>query len=294
MWVNNVPLVGVVKEKSKMHPVLVTPTAQAPVFSRGLDNTEQNGAPLRCGPKVRAVARENLPTTSKISKYLGVGRFEDHTVTPASFVIWGWLVDPANGRRLALDTVVVPTGDQNACFERFKTGMLEDLEISPHFVWSDIDLYMFPMLQDGHFYLMSVDIRRNKLDIIDNSTLKPHGKDKYGDIPENLLLLLSMFLDFVKLDLIAVKLGNIRPKRMQMKWRDSTHSSDSGVYTMRHMESYFGQGVKEWSLGLQKGDRRPLSELRKRFAHNILMADINVHKVSIAKRAWAYKDKIFR
>lgn len=188
------------------------------------------------------------------------------------------------------------------------------------------------MLQDGHFYLMSVDIRRNKLDIIDNSTLKPHGKDKYGDIPENLvssyftlwefpyyyyiftsgthsrgnsyavllnfvvsqLLLLSMFLDFVKLDLIAVKLGNIRPKRMQMKWRDSTHGSDSGVYTMRHMESYFGQGVKEWSLGLQKGDRRPLSELRKRFAHNILMADINVHKVSVAKRAWAYKDKIFR
>lgn len=62
---------------------------------------------------------------------------------------------------------------------------------------------------------------------------------------------------------------------------------------MRYMESYFGQCVKHSTCGLRKGDRPPLGKLRKCFTHNILMVDYNVHKGSMANRAWTYKDKLF-
>nr|GMD01405.1 uncharacterized protein LOC109164944 [Ipomoea batatas]GMD93440.1 uncharacterized protein LOC109164944 [Ipomoea batatas] len=36
------------------------------------------------------------------------------------------------------------------------------------------------------------------------------------------------------------RVRRLKSKRMQMSWRDGTILEDSGVYTMRHMETYLG------------------------------------------------------
>lgn len=41
----------------------------------------------------------------------------------------------------------------------------------------------------------------------------------------------------------SVLCAGLMPKRMQMPWRDFKNKSDYGVYLMRHMETFVGQGV---------------------------------------------------
>nr|GMD76438.1 zinc finger BED domain-containing protein RICESLEEPER 2-like [Ipomoea batatas] len=50
-------------------------------------------------------------------------------------------------------------------------------------------------------------------------------------------------------------------KRMHMNWRDGKNKVDCGVYLMRHMKSYTGEGVVAWDCGLVKGDQAALDRL---------------------------------
>nr|GMD28458.1 zinc finger BED domain-containing protein RICESLEEPER 2-like [Ipomoea batatas] len=45
---------------------------------------------------------------------------------------------------------------------------------------------------------------------------------------------------------------------------------DCGVYIMRHMESYAGQGVTEWDCGLVKGDQAALDRFRLKYIREIM------------------------
>nr|GMC69243.1 uncharacterized protein LOC109150699 isoform X6 [Ipomoea batatas] len=99
---------------------------------------------------------------------------------------------------------------------------------------------------------------------------------------------------FVQLDMLSeyleskhqlarsIRVRNLRPKRMQMPWRTTTPGADSVVLAMRHMESFTAQPCSSWECGLQKGNREQLNCLRRRFMHNILLAEANecMHEVS--------------
>nr|GMC60121.1 uncharacterized protein LOC109164944 [Ipomoea batatas] len=80
---------------------------------------------------------------------------------------------------------------------------------------------------------------------------------------------------------------------MQMSWRDGTILEDSGIYTMRHMETYLGQGVSSWVCGIVKGDKNMLNDLHKKFMHDILVSNINTHKHSVIQRALEYDHSLF-
>lgn len=41
-------------------------------------------------------------------------------------------------------------------------------------------------------------------------------------------------------------------KRLPLPWRNETNKVDCGIYTMQHMETYVGQCVKDWKIGLQQ------------------------------------------
>lgn len=41
---------------------------------------------------------------------------------------------------------------------------------------------------------------------------------------------------------------------IQMPWRDRKNVWDCGIYLMKHMESYHGQPVKQWNVGLKKNE----------------------------------------
>nr|GMD79789.1 putative retrotransposon polyprotein [Ipomoea batatas] len=54
---------------------------------------------------------------------------------------------------------------------------------------------------------------------------------------------------------------NLEMKRMHMNWRDGKNKVDCGVYLMRHMKSYTGEGVVAWDCGFVKGDQAALDRL---------------------------------
>nr|GMD82804.1 ulp1 protease family, C-terminal catalytic domain-containing protein [Ipomoea batatas] len=95
----------------------------------------------------------------------------------------------------------------------------------------------FPILQQNHFYLLCVDFKFERLEIIDNSASTQPTPAKYGDTPEN-----------VKFKSIVC--DNLKTKRMPMTWRDTKNKVDYGMYLMRHMESYVGEAVKVLQNGI--------------------------------------------
>nr|GMC77658.1 zinc finger BED domain-containing protein RICESLEEPER 2-like [Ipomoea batatas] len=69
----------------------------------------------------------------------------------------------------------------------------------------------------------------------------------------------------------------VEGKRMQMSWRDSKNKIDYGVYLMRYMEMYVGQGVSKWECGLVKGETDKLHQLRLNYMKDLAVSGFNVH-----------------
>ena len=46
---------------------------------------------------------------------------------------------------------------------------------------------------------------------------------------------------------------NMKPVRMRMQWRTTDNVTDCGIFCIRHMETYFGQGHK-WDCGFKKNE----------------------------------------
>nr|GME02850.1 zinc finger BED domain-containing protein RICESLEEPER 2-like [Ipomoea batatas] len=78
--------------------------------------------------------------------------------------------------------------------------------------------------------------------VIDNAFAPTAKKKKYGDSLKDMQDMLSEFFDKIHAGR-SVLCAGIVPKRMQMPWRDFKNKSDYGVYLMRHMETFVGQGV---------------------------------------------------
>nr|GME04951.1 ulp1 protease family, C-terminal catalytic domain-containing protein [Ipomoea batatas] len=113
----------------------------------------------------------------------------------------------------------------------------------------------FPILQLNHFYLLCVDFKTKRLEIIDNSASTEATRLKYGDTLENVKLLLTEYFTSVGEKFKSIICENLKCIRMPMKWRDTGNEVNCGVYLMRHMESYVGERVSKWDCGLTRGDR---------------------------------------
>ncbi|XP_019158791.1 PREDICTED: uncharacterized protein LOC109155623 isoform X2 [Ipomoea nil] len=155
----------------------------------------------------------------------------------------------------------------------------------------DVDLFVFPIFNKGTYYMMAINFKHPRFDIIDSSSAKKTNKDMYGKAPEDLIMCLGAYLDSKQQGLRSARLQMMKPKRLQMSWRDTTSTSESGVFTMRHMESYAGQGCASWDCGLVRGDAMQLLNLRKRYMHNILLSVVNTHTNKIAARVAGFEGK---
>nr|GMC95793.1 uncharacterized protein LOC109164944 [Ipomoea batatas] len=167
-------------------------------------------------------------------------------------------------------TVVETSNNKEEKCQWFGDHLREDYDITPH----------------------SVDLKKMKMDIIDNCLALATNKSKYGNPPANVAFLASFFV-FVKLSERADRVRRLKLKRMQMSWRDASILEDSVIYTTCHIELYLGQGVPNWECSIVKGDRDMLNALRKKFMHDILVSNINTHKYSVIQCALEYDHKSF-
>lgn len=51
---------------------------------------------------------------------------------------------------------------------------------------------------------------------------------------------------------------NLQLTHLEMKWQTKEYTVDSGVFAMRHLETYMGEGLKGWDCQLSKEGVREL------------------------------------
>nr|GMD70368.1 putative B3 domain-containing protein At1g78640 [Ipomoea batatas] len=75
---------------------------------------------------------------------------------------------------------------------RFWEALGADFALGPDRSWGDVHLLFFPILQLNHFYLLCVDFKTERLEIIDSFASTEATRLKYGDTPENVISIHSV------------------------------------------------------------------------------------------------------
>ncbi|VFQ74052.1 unnamed protein product [Cuscuta campestris] len=124
-------------------------------------------------------------------------------------------------------------------------------------------------------YVLCVDLKSRRCDILDSSSAKAKTEDRYGDMPKRVVRLLGDFLEQQRFVYKGKCVREMVAKRITFPWRDPKATFDYGVATMRHMETYMGDGGKGWNCGLSRLNLKPLMALRCKYCACILLSPIN-------------------
>nr|GMD35711.1 uncharacterized protein LOC109158392 [Ipomoea batatas] len=163
----------------------------------------------------------------------------------------------------------------------YEIDRLENLDIN------DADLIFFPVLRHGHYFLICINVKASKLEIIDNKSLVSGVtmKDKYGDCTT---LLVTALKEYLALGSSALfwRVDELTEEVVDMSWKESENYIDCGLFVMRHMETYKGT-LKKWNPGFKK--KAKLNEefligLRARYAATIIKWSANILKNVVIKK----------
>ena len=79
--------------------------------------------------------------------------------------------------------------------------------------------------------------------------------------------------------------------RLKMKGRTTSNGADCGVFSMRHMETYYGK--KHWRCNLHTEGPEQESRLRRlrfKYLSKILLSDTNQLRNTVAKKARVFHE----
>ncbi|KAL3630389.1 hypothetical protein CASFOL_023373 [Castilleja foliolosa] len=142
--------------------------------------------------------------------------------------------------------------------------------------------FIFPVYQAEHLYIICVNIKGGRVDVVDNSPAMQNlpMRHKYGTVTPMLGNYMVKFLLSIGLKTKAKKLCGSRVYRVDMPWHDDANKIDCAIYAMRHMDRYFGQPHKEWDCGITLGgSSRQLKNFREKYCAAILADELNnLHK----------------
>ncbi|XP_065871994.1 uncharacterized protein [Euphorbia lathyris] len=112
--------------------------------------------------------------------------------------------------------------------------------------------------------------------------------DKYDDCPEQLLKSYAHFV--LKNDDSSLKqMCAYKVQILRMKWRSNNNHNDCGIFLLKHMETYIGQSVKEWNIGLTKNSKgKDFRNLRIFYCWSILLNPINqlIEEIDEKSKEW--------
>nr|GMD16228.1 uncharacterized protein LOC109158392 [Ipomoea batatas] len=168
------------------------------------------------------------------------------------------------------------------------SSQLDDIFFGSESFTTAVDaLIFFPVLRHGHYFLICINVKASKLEIIDNKSLVRGVtmKDKYGDCTT---LLVTALKEYLALGTSALfwKVDELTEEVVDMSWKESENYIDCGLYVMRHMETYNGT-LKKWNPGFRK--KASLNEdfligLRARYAATIIRWRANTLKNIVIKK----------
>nr|GMD66173.1 uncharacterized protein LOC109158994 [Ipomoea batatas] len=133
------------------------------------------------------------------------------------------------------------------------SSQLDDIFFGSESFTTAVDAFIFfPVLRHGHYFLICINVKASKLEIIDNKSLVSGVtmKDKYGDCTT---LLVTALKEYLALGSSALfwKVDELIEEVVDMSWKESENYIDCGLFVMRHMETYKGT-LKKWNPGFKK------------------------------------------
>nr|GMC91133.1 uncharacterized protein LOC109158392 [Ipomoea batatas] len=171
--------------------------------------------------------------------------------------------------------------------QNFYERMTYEIERLQNLDINDADMIFFPVLRHGHYFLICINVKASKLEIIDNKSLVRGVtmKDKYGDCTT---LLVTALKEYLALGSSALfwKVDELTEEVVDMSWKESENYIDCGLFVMRHMETYKGT-LKKWNPGFKKKARLNeefLIGLRARYAATIIRWRANILKNIVIKK----------
>ncbi|CAI9277400.1 unnamed protein product [Lactuca saligna] len=162
--------------------------------------------------------------------------------------------------------------------------------------FNDVDLVFFLVLENDHYYLIVFDFKKSECVIIDNIYSEESIEVIYGNVPNDLKILFTLYIDALN----HPKRNSIKRAvtvRLSMAWMTKMNYIDCGVFVLRHMETYKGDDLDKWNVGLEPefpdndDQQMQLNELRKKYVTKILTSDLNLIKRSLHKKLASY-DKL--
>ncbi|XP_056698038.1 uncharacterized protein [Spinacia oleracea] len=138
-------------------------------------------------------------------------------------------------------------------------------------------LLFFPVWSGDHFYLIVINQKAKKVEIIDNLSL-PEGityDDKYKTFAERTFEAWTIFCEQEGHPLRKAQISAYEIVLLEMPWKNRTNKTDCGVYAMRHMETY--KGNQTWNCGFKNTDEDKdfICKLRMRYGTEILLSVLN-------------------
>ncbi|MFS8026599.1 putative Ulp1 protease family catalytic domain, papain-like cysteine peptidase superfamily [Helianthus anomalus] len=201
-------------------------------------------------------------------------------------------------KKLNDDVLTNTKYDDNGRLEKFSSALLMALDKDQ----SRMDLagytvIVFPILENGHFYLVSFDMEKLAISVIDNM----HPSDSLIQFIDADAFLRKTTPFKVK-DVFVKYLRSIRhpkslefdrviPRRVEIEWATIGNSVDCGVFAMRHMETWFGETGEKWDSGFpcaHTQKKASLTRLRKKYACKIISSEENIWRNEVMGAAVAW------
>ncbi|KAL4573357.1 hypothetical protein LXL04_020160 [Taraxacum kok-saghyz] len=192
---------------------------------------------------------------------------------------------------LSLENKVVSEDKKYEIFkENFKAGVYCDKDL---LLLKGVDLVFFPVIRSEHIYLFVFNSRKPAYEGLDNSANDAEFLDKYGAVfvPLKMFFLRYLF-EIGHQKAFDMSQEELTPRRIKLAWRTTLNKFDCGVFTMRHMETYFGESASsKWKPGFTnegKFQNKLLENLRQKYAAMLLLWRMNTKRDEILGHARQY------
>ncbi|MFS7912147.1 putative Ulp1 protease family catalytic domain, papain-like cysteine peptidase superfamily [Helianthus anomalus] len=138
--------------------------------------------------------------------------------------------------------------DDKGRLEKFTSALLMVLNKDASLLkLTDYTVIVFPILENNHFYLISFDMEKLAISVIDNM----HTSESFIEFSDNPgflkkttpLKVVNVFMKYLRSVHHPKCLGfePVISKRLEIEWATVGNSVDCGVFAMRHMEIWFGE-----------------------------------------------------
>ncbi|KAL8204344.1 hypothetical protein R6Q57_009967 [Mikania cordata] len=150
-----------------------------------------------------------------------------------------------------------------------------------------IDLVFIPIIHNEHVFVLVFDMKNSSFEVMDNKATGVIKLERYSHIPATMKDVFANYL-LNKDHPNALKIYNLTPTLLDLPWKTTKNGVDCGVFSMRHMETYMGGGLKKWKTGLNpesEAQRRQLNQLRFKYLCKIHLSSINILKDDVLVQA---------